>query len=103
MCITLNFMSYKFFKGVVGEQAEKSARASENLAKKGMDALWKSVSAGVLGDTLEMVGRGEEAEKIRSRGREIARGLPERVVRWEEGDEGEGEEEEAEEKDVEMR
>ncbi|KAL9030078.1 MAG: hypothetical protein Q9196_001769, partial [Gyalolechia fulgens] len=23
MCITLNFMSYKFFKGVVGEQAEK--------------------------------------------------------------------------------
>lgn len=93
-------MSYKFFKGVVGEQAEKSARASENLARKGMDGLWKSVSAGVLGDTLEMAGRGEEAEKIRDVGREIARGLPEGVVRWEEGG-GEGGEEE--EGDVEMR
>ncbi|KAL8943933.1 MAG: hypothetical protein Q9216_000745 [Gyalolechia sp. 2 TL-2023] len=95
MCITLNFMSYKFFKGVVGEQAEKSARASENLARKGMDGLWKSVSAGVLGDTLEMAGRGEEAERIRNGGREIARGLPDGVVKWEEGEsEGEMEEEE---------
>lgn len=101
MCITLNFMSYKFFKGVVGEQAEKSARASENLARKGMDGLWKSVSAGVLGDTLEMVGRVEEAEKIRDRGREIARGLPERVLRWEEG--GEEGEDEGKENDEEMR
>ncbi|KAI4109878.1 MAG: hypothetical protein LQ345_007053, partial [Seirophora villosa] len=62
-CVTLNFMSYKFFKGVVGEQAEKSARASENLARKGMDALWRSVSAGVVGDTLEMAGKGEEAAR----------------------------------------
>ncbi|KAL8952581.1 MAG: hypothetical protein Q9222_001535, partial [Ikaeria aurantiellina] len=41
-CIALSLMSFKFFKGLVGEQAEKSARASENLARKGMDSLWKS-------------------------------------------------------------
>ncbi|KAL8732009.1 MAG: hypothetical protein Q9181_004086 [Wetmoreana brouardii] len=95
VCITLNFMSYKFFKGVVGEQAEKSARASENLARKGMDALWQSVSAGLVADTLEMAGKGEEAERMRRVGREIARGLPEGVVMWED--------KEGEEGDVEMR
>ncbi|KAI4236025.1 MAG: hypothetical protein L6R40_006271 [Gallowayella cf. fulva] len=84
LCITLSLMSYKFFKGVVGEQSEKSARASENLARKGSDALWRSVSAGVVGETLELTGRIEEAEKVRKIGREIARGLPEGVVRWEE-------------------
>ncbi|KAL8771315.1 MAG: hypothetical protein Q9209_003220 [Squamulea sp. 1 TL-2023] len=83
LCITLSLMSDKFFKGVVGEQSEKSARASENLARKGNDALWKSVSAGVVGETLELAGRGEEAERVRSMGMEIARGLPEGVLKWE--------------------
>ncbi|KAL8802892.1 MAG: hypothetical protein Q9182_003508 [Xanthomendoza sp. 2 TL-2023] len=91
LCITLSLMSHKFFKGVVGEQSEKSARASENLARKGMDALWRSVSAGVVGETMELAGRGEEAERVRGVGREIARGLPEGVVRWEEEEEEEGE------------
>ncbi|KAL8693654.1 MAG: hypothetical protein Q9218_001564 [Villophora microphyllina] len=89
ICITLNFMSYKFFRGVVGEQAEKSARASENLARKGMDGLWKSVSAGLLADTLEMAGKGQEAESMREMGRDIAMGLPAGVVKWE--DEGDAE------------
>ncbi|KAL8855187.1 MAG: hypothetical protein Q9221_000093 [Calogaya cf. arnoldii] len=84
LCITLSLMSDKFFKGVVGEQSEKSARASEMMARKGADALWKSVGAGVVGATLELAGRGEEAEKVRDLGREIARGLPEGVVQWEE-------------------
>lgn len=76
-------MSFKFFKGVVGEQAEKSARASENLARKGGDGLWRSVSAGVVGESLELAGREEEAEKMREIGRDIARGLAEGIVRWE--------------------
>ncbi|KAI4258827.1 MAG: hypothetical protein LQ352_001038 [Teloschistes flavicans] len=83
ICITLNFMSYKFFKGVVGEQAEKSARASENLARKGMDGLWQSVSSGLLADTLDMAGRAQEAESMREVGREIARSLPKGVIQWE--------------------
>lgn len=77
MCIVLNFMSYKFFRGVVGEQAEKSARASQTLAQKCMDALWMSVSAGVLGDTLEATGRIEEAKRVRESGLMTAMNLPE--------------------------
>ncbi len=84
LCIALSLMFDKFFKGVVGEQSEKSARASETMARKGADALWKSVGAGVVGATLELAGRGEEAERVRDLGRDIARGLPEQVVQWEE-------------------
>ncbi len=82
-------MSFKFFKGLVGEQAEKSVRASENLARKGMDGLWRSVSAGSVGEMLEMAGRMEEAGTVRDTGREIARGLPESVIQWEDA-EGDG-------------
>ncbi len=72
-------MSWKFFKGVVGEQAEKSARASQSLAAKGRDVLWGSVAAGVLGDTLEVAGRGDEGDKVRAEGMRIANGLPEEI------------------------
>lgn len=77
MCIVLNFMSWKFFRGVVGEQAEKSALASQTLAQKCMDGLWMSVSAGVLGDTLEATGRIEEAKRAREGGIMTAHSLPE--------------------------
>ncbi|KAH0535956.1 hypothetical protein FGG08_007152 [Glutinoglossum americanum] len=63
--ITLNFMSWKFFRGVVGEQAEKSSRASLRLAKKGMDGLWTSVAEGMLADSLEVQGKMEEARSMR--------------------------------------
>lgn len=77
MCMVLNFMSWKFFRGVVGEQAEKSARASQTLAQKCMDGLWMSVAAGTLGDTLEAAGRIEEAKRERANGGMTARTLPE--------------------------
>lgn len=76
MCLTLNFMSWKFFKGVVGEQAEKSARASQTLARKGSDRLWESVANGVLADTLDVAARYTEANEVRLKGQEIAAGLP---------------------------
>ncbi|KAL8830234.1 MAG: hypothetical protein Q9191_001548 [Dirinaria sp. TL-2023a] len=81
MCMTLNLMSWKFFRGVVGQQAEKSARASQSLANKGKDTLWMSVSAGLLGDTLEIQGRVSEADAVRAEGRKIAGALPELVQR----------------------
>lgn len=103
MCMTLNFMSWKFFKGVVGEQAEKSARASQTLAAKGRDVLWGSVAAGVLGDTLEVAGRGEEADKVRGEGMRIASGLPEEIRKAMDGGSGDGETEyTGEEADVKM-
>lgn len=77
ICIILTFMSWKFFKGVVGEQAEKSARASQAQAQQCKDALWTSVSAGVLGDTLEAAGRIEEAKRARASGIMTAGSLPE--------------------------
>lgn len=75
--MVLNFMSWKFFKGVVGDQAEKAARASQTLAQKCMDGLWMSVAAGVLGDTLEAAGRIEEAKRARESGFMTAENLPE--------------------------
>ena len=79
MCLILNFMSWKFFRGVVGQQAEKSARASHTLAQKGKDVLWMSVSAGLLADTLEIQGRADDAEAIRDDGRKYAATLPDAV------------------------
>lgn len=38
--IVLSFMYHRFFAGVVSEQAEKSARAALQNAKKGRDDLW---------------------------------------------------------------
>ena len=75
-CITLNLMGWNFFKGVVSEQAEKSARASLNLAKKGRDTLWMGVANGVLAETLERQGKREEADVVRREGWDVAGRLP---------------------------
>lgn len=77
--MVLNIMSWKFFSGVIGEQADKSARASLTLAKKGGDSLWTCVAAGVLADTLEAAGRINEAEQARLEGQKYARELPDRI------------------------
>ena len=61
---------------MVAEQAEKSARASVNMAKKGRDTLWIGVADGVLAETLEVQGKGPEAESVRREAREVAGRLP---------------------------
>ena len=76
MCIDLNFMSWKFFRGVVGDQAQKSAQASQALAQKCMDSLWMSVSAGVYADTLDTATRSDEAARVREMGFVAAQALP---------------------------
>jgi len=87
--ITLNFMSWKFFRGVVGDQAENSARASQKLAKKSGDNLWISVADGLLADTLEVQGKHAEAVAARKEATAVAEGLPVGVQRFEDrGDEG---------------
>ena len=80
MCVVLNIMSWKFFSGVVGEQAEKSARAGQALAKKSADTLWTCVAAGILAETLEAAGRIEEAAQARSEGELYAEELPEMIL-----------------------
>ncbi|KAI9718928.1 MAG: hypothetical protein M1812_003812 [Candelaria pacifica] len=75
-CITLNFMSWKFFRGVISEQAEKSAKAATTLARKGHDSLWTSVADGMLANTLEVQGRFAEAEATKQQAVLMAQVLP---------------------------
>jgi hypothetical protein len=74
--MTLTFMSWKYFRGVVGEQAEKSARAGRAMAKKANDRLWVSVTDEMLAETLERQGKSEEAEGVRDEGHRVMTGLP---------------------------
>ncbi|CAG8175824.1 unnamed protein product [Penicillium olsonii] len=75
-CMTLTFMSWKYFRGVVGEQAEKSARAGRAMAKRANDRLWASVTDDMLAETLERQGKGEEAQSVREEGQRLVTGLP---------------------------
>ncbi|OJJ43782.1 hypothetical protein ASPZODRAFT_135808 [Penicilliopsis zonata CBS 506.65] len=75
-CITLTFMSWKYFRGVVGEQAEKSARAGRAMAKRANDRLWVSVTDEMLAETLEIQGKNDEARAVREEGQRIIMGLP---------------------------
>jgi hypothetical protein len=75
-CMTLTFMSWKYFRGVVGEQAEKSARAGRAMAKRANDRLWASVTDDMLAETLERQGKGEEAQSVREEGQRLVSGLP---------------------------
>lgn len=75
-CMTLTFMSWKYFRGVVGEQAEKSARAGRVMAKRANHRLWASVTDEMLADTLERQGKGEEARGVREEGQRLISGLP---------------------------
>ncbi|KAJ5778966.1 hypothetical protein N7457_006686 [Penicillium paradoxum] len=80
-CMTLTFMSWKYFRGVVGEQAEKSARAGRAMAKRANDRLWASVTDDMLAETLERQGKSEEAHSVREEGQRLISGLPPRVRR----------------------
>ncbi|PYH98865.1 hypothetical protein BO71DRAFT_437774 [Aspergillus ellipticus CBS 707.79] len=75
-CMTLTFMSWKYFRGVVGEQAEKSARAGRAMAKKANDRLWVSVTDEMLAETLERQGKNEESKGVREEGHRVMMGLP---------------------------
>ncbi|KAJ5873484.1 uncharacterized protein N7473_013357 [Penicillium subrubescens] len=75
-CMTLTFMSWKYFRGVVGEQAEKSVRAGRAMAKRANDRLWASVTDEMLAETLERHGKGDEALSVREEGQRLITGLP---------------------------
>ncbi|RHZ45777.1 uncharacterized protein CDV56_103559 [Aspergillus thermomutatus] len=80
-CMTLTFMSWKYFRGVVGEQSEKSARAGRAMAKKANDRLWVSVTDEILAETLERQGKSEEAKGVRDEGHRVMTGLPSALKR----------------------
>jgi hypothetical protein len=80
-CIALGFMSWKLFSGVVGAQAEKSAKASRATAQKAGNGLWVSVADSLLADTLEREGKGAEAAAYRAEAGKNAAKLPEALRR----------------------
>ncbi|KAI9891439.1 MAG: hypothetical protein M1814_002758 [Vezdaea aestivalis] len=65
--MTLNIMSARFFSGVVGDQAEKMARAGLHTAQQAGNSLWISVAEGMMADALEVMGKTEDAGETRRR------------------------------------
>ena len=74
--ITLSVMCAKFFAGVLGVQAEKSARAGVNMSHKSGMKLWMAVSQGMLADTLERHRHVEESARARRVAGVLMDGLP---------------------------
>ena len=74
--LSLALMTDRFFRGVVGEQAEKSAKASSAMARKSGNMLWTSVCDGMLADSLAIQGKRGAAEKSRDDAVRVAESLP---------------------------
>ncbi|EEP78657.1 conserved hypothetical protein [Uncinocarpus reesii 1704] len=66
-CLALTFMSWKYFRGVVGEQSEKSAMAAKAMARKTDDRLWINVTDELLAETLDRQGKASEARALREK------------------------------------
>ncbi|KAK2739195.1 hypothetical protein FQN57_006638 [Myotisia sp. PD_48] len=64
-CLALTFMSWKYFRGVMGEQSEKSAMAARATARKADDKLWISVTEDLLAETLDRQGKSVDAQALR--------------------------------------
>lgn len=62
LCITLNVMCSRFFSGVIGDQAEKSAKAASVQAQKSGNVLWMSVADGMLAQCYDVQGKKVEAQ-----------------------------------------
>lgn len=77
LCIVMNIMTDLFFHNIVGDQAEKSARAGRTLAKKSQDKLWTAVADRMYGNTLEKCGKGAEAAAVRREAQEAMERMPE--------------------------
>ena len=72
LCITLNVMCNRFFSGVIGDQAEKSALAASMQAKNSGNALWKSVASGMLAQSYEVQGKKEKAREAEEQAQKFA-------------------------------
>lgn len=76
LALTMNAMTTTFFTGIVGDQAEKSAKAGRSLAKMARSKLWMAVGDALAADVLQRCGKGEEAEKFRREGELLSEELP---------------------------
>lgn len=68
LALTMNLLSDKFFKNIIGQQTEKCASTGRNLASKAGDPLWVAVADEMYASVLERSGNGEKAEELRADG-----------------------------------
>ncbi|WPH04046.1 Hypothetical protein R9X50_00693000 [Acrodontium crateriforme] len=79
LCIIMNIMTDLYFSNVVGEQAEKSARVGRTMAKRIKNRLWLAVADGMMGNTLDICSKHEEADIAKKESRDAFEGLPKSV------------------------
>ncbi|KAI5305628.1 hypothetical protein KEM55_008920, partial [Ascosphaera atra] len=65
--IAIAYMAWKYFRGVIGPQAEKNVTAACAMAKSADNKLWRSITEELLADTLESYGRHKDAIVARKR------------------------------------
>jgi hypothetical protein len=63
LAMTLGVMCSRFFNGVLGAQAEKSAMAASVQATRSGNALWQSVADGMLAKCYDVQGKKDEAQR----------------------------------------
>ena len=76
LCIIMNNMRDLFFANIVGEQAEKSAKAGRSLASKTSNDLWLAVADGMLAETMELSGKFADAQRYKDEGMAAMERLP---------------------------
>ena len=76
LSMVMNVMTGTLFTNIVGEQAEKSARAAVSLARKSRHPLWMAVANGMYGDIMERCGKADEALTARTEARNLIPALP---------------------------
>jgi hypothetical protein len=79
MCMTMCTMSELWFRGIVGTQAIGSAQSSRTCALRSTDQLWIAVANKLMGDSMMVNGREEEAIEMKLEAEEAMQGLPLKV------------------------
>ena len=76
LALTMNLLTEKFFKDIVGQQTEKCANTGRNLAQRAGDPLWIAVADEMYASALERNGDGARADELRVEGFEHLEKVP---------------------------
>lgn len=81
LCVILSCMTDMFFRGIVGEQATKSAQAARSLAHKTQNKLWLAVTNKMYADTAELCGEHDNAAIARQKANQSMDASPQELKR----------------------
>ncbi|KAI5302036.1 hypothetical protein KEM56_001107, partial [Ascosphaera pollenicola] len=74
--LAVTFLAWKYFSGVISEQAEKNTMLAHATAKLADNKLWRSITEELLADSLERHGKPREAVAAKRRADAIVATLP---------------------------